>query len=118
MVGRTPYRDGLPAGRYRVKVRYNDEAPKIADIEVEAGRSYTVDSEFPVPLTREEIEAWHQAQLAQQQARRKKELAEWKRRHEAWTDETETLRPRRRRRIIPGSVLTASGAGAVVAAAY
>jgi hypothetical protein len=115
LVGTTPYEDGLPAGRYRVKIEYNSEAPKIADIDVEAGRSYSVDSEFPVPLTREENEARREALWAAQQAERKEALAEWKRRHEAWTVEADAIRPKRRRRLIPGSVLTASGAGAVVA---
>ena len=113
-VGRTPYSDGLPAGKYEVAVRYKDAAPYQRILTVVPGQSYSVDARLTVPMTAAERAEQVKMREAERQQRQEEAYTAFQEASEAWDAKWLPLVPKRKRHKVMGSVFLAVGLAALI----
>ena len=113
-VGRTPYSDGLPTGKYEVAVRYKDAAPYQSILTVVSGRTHRVDARLTLPMTLEERA--EQAKMREIERRKQQEeaYAAYQEASEAWDAKWLPVVPKRKRNRVMGSVFLAVGLAALI----
>ena len=113
-VGRTPYWDGLPAGKYSVEVRYGDDSTSRYIVDVTPGKSYAIEAKLTVPMTPEERAQRKEKAEAELRALREKAYDAYREAAEAWDAKWKPLVPKRKRMRTLGGVLLGTGLSALI----
>ncbi len=116
-VGTTPYRDGLPAGSYKVEVKFGASNLQRKTVIITAGKTHSIRMKFRIPLTAAERDALEEKRRAEKRARQEKLRAQWQTEHDAWKEEADPLRAKRNPMLVSGIILAVSGVTLVITGA-
>ncbi|MDD5305735.1 MAG: hypothetical protein PHU25_00300 [Deltaproteobacteria bacterium] len=113
-VGFAPYNDGLPAGRYHVKVVRGKDTLAQSVVDIVAGKRHVVEAATKVPMTAEERASWNEEQTKKRDKRVRMERAAWEAKRAEWETAAGKAREERFPYLVSATVLGGAGIAMVI----
>ena len=113
-VGQTPYSDGLPRGKYEVRLEAGS-ASKRYPVDVKPGEQYEIKAELPVALTDGERLEMARAENEADQKQRQEQIAYYQEAYDLWRDENDAVQKKRKPLLLTSGLLMGAGAAMTIA---